>query len=81
MFISALGADDDGMVEVASKGLIIIEGDASESGSDNERVEKDAFADIFGAGADQHDAETFYKESSADKLRQQVWKTLYGTLM
>lgn len=72
MFISALGADDDGMVEVASKGLIIIEGDASESGSDNERVEKDAFADIFGAGADQQDAETFYKESSADKLRQQV---------
>jgi hypothetical protein len=72
VFISALGADDDGMVEVASNDLIIIEGDASQSGSDNERVEEDAFAEIFGAGADQHDAETFYKESSADKLRKQV---------
>ena len=70
-----IAEEDHGVVETETKGLILIEGDEDEADSDREDAEKeeeDHFADIFAAGAAQGEAETFYKESSADKLKKQM---------
>jgi len=68
--------DDDGMVETVSKDLILIEGGESDGSSDSQKSrgeEEDIFHDIFSGGAAQGEGgETFYKESSTDKLKKQV---------
>jgi hypothetical protein len=67
------------MVETDAKDLILVEGDDSDASSDaSEKVtkENDMFHDMFSGGAQETGAETFYKESSADVLKNQV---LYPT--
>ena len=73
---TGLADDDDGMVETVTQDLVLVEGDEDERGSDDEErdaAEEDMFHDLFGGGAAQGEgAETFYKESTTDKLKKQV---------
>lgn len=73
--LTGVADEDDGMVEIDAKDLILVEGDDSDASSDaNEKVteENDMFHDMFSGGAQETGAETFYKESSADILKKQV---------
>ena len=73
---TGLADDDDGMVETVTQDLILVEGDEDERNSDDQERgadEVDMFHDLFSGGAAQGEGgETFYKESTTDKLKKQV---------
>ena len=68
--------EDHDVVEVKAESLVVVAGDEDEYGSEDTREDQDevdAFADLFGAAGDQGAGqETFYKESTADKLRKHI---------